>query len=103
MQVRTKSVVMAGRSRTIIRDAVPGSTRMVPVFVVDGDAAPEMSGDRGGFFTKAGVPIRHPSAYARKGLSWMVYRCATRVIHVGRKWCEANGIVVVESNGLFDL
>ena len=58
----------------------------VPVILTDGDYAPTVSGTRGGFYTRGGTPIAHPSAYAKKGFSNMVYHTSTRQIHVGAMW-----------------
>jgi hypothetical protein len=58
----------------------------IPVEVVDGDQAPKREGQGFGWETRGGTPIRHPSAYARKGWSNIVYVRSTRCVTVGREW-----------------
>jgi hypothetical protein len=63
--------------------SVFGCWRNVPV--VFGDVAePTISGKRGGWFTRGGTPVRHPSAYAKRGWSNLVYRRDSRVITIPR-------------------
>jgi hypothetical protein len=52
-------------------------------------STPEISGKRSGwhYTTKTGKPIRHPSAYSKKGWSSMVYHSAQYfTLTVGLRW-----------------
>jgi len=64
----------------------------VPICVVDGDQPPKACGSRGGYFTRGGTRINHPSAYSKSGWNNMVYRCSTLQIKVGRQWLLDRGI-----------
>lgn len=59
-----------------------GVSNAVPVIESPEVSKPELTGERGGFFTRGGSRISHPSAYSRKGFSNMVYHCSTRMILV---------------------
>jgi hypothetical protein len=56
--------------------------------IPDSVQEPVLSGDRGGYFTKTGIPIRYPSAYSKKGWSTMTYHCSTRSISVGEEYIK---------------
>jgi hypothetical protein len=56
------------------------------------DKIPTVHGERGGFFTRGGTQIDHPSAYSKVGWSNMVYRKDTRLIRVGEKWLKEHGV-----------
>ena len=58
----------------------------IPVKVVDGDQAPVLGGESGGWYTNGGTPIAHPNAYAKHGWSNMQYRTDSRCVTVGRDW-----------------
>jgi hypothetical protein len=75
----------AQRFRTMVRNHF-GESNNVPVIIIDGDSAPVLTGKRGGYFTRGGTRVDHPSAYSRKGWSNLVYRCSTLSITVGGGW-----------------
>jgi hypothetical protein len=58
----------------------------IPVVVVAGKQPPKLEGEAGGHYTKGGTPVRHPSAYSRKGWSSLEYRSSTERVVVGRDW-----------------
>jgi len=54
----------------------------VPV-IEDGSVdKPSIFGECGGWYTKGGIPISHPSAYSKKGWSNMLYIRSTKHILV---------------------
>ncbi|OGC77190.1 hypothetical protein A2619_01135 [candidate division WWE3 bacterium RIFOXYD1_FULL_39_9] len=61
-----------------------------PVKVVEGDIEPEEKGQGWYYETKSGDYIRHPSAYAKKGFSNMVYCHSTYRVEVGKEWLKKN-------------
>lgn len=66
---------LASKKRTEIRK-IFGASNAVPVlpgYVL----GPVIVGESGGFFTRSGSRIAHPSAYAKKGFSSMSYRRST--------------------------
>src|ERR1035438_9085886 len=73
---------------TILRAELGGLPNCVPVRILaDGSDCPlHMQGESGGHFTRSGTPIRHHSAYSKKGWSNMVYHTSTREVVVGIKW-----------------
>ena len=79
--------------RSAIKRAFGATTRNgraegIPVKVVN---HPESGvvGDRGGFFTRGGTRISHPSAYSKKGWSNMVYHCSSRAVEVSESYVAA--------------
>lgn len=74
--------------RSIVRYfASEGGQNSVSVLFVDKkNKTPEAFGSRGGWYTRGGTPINHPSAYSSKGWSNMVYRTCERMINVGIGW-----------------
>lgn len=60
----------------------------VPVNIVDDSHPPVTTGEKGGWFTAGGDPIRYPGAYGQKGWSNMVYLTDARIIWVGKKWLD---------------
>lgn len=60
--------------------------RNPPVRVVEGAKVPAMAGLPGHYQTKSGLRIRHPGAYAKKGMGNMVYVPTTQRIEVGIEW-----------------
>lgn len=65
----------------------------VPVVIVDDEnSIPILKGRSGGWFTKGGCRIDHPSSYSRKGWSNMIYRCSTYRVEVGINWIKENGL-----------
>ena len=58
----------------------------VPVEVAPGAAAPKLEGESWHYETRTGLRIRHPSAYASRGWSSMVYCPSTRLVVVGKEW-----------------
>lgn len=81
-------------ARRIARNAANASRNNLPVVVVDGSTEPVETGRSFRFETHGGAIISHPSAYAKKGWSNMVYRCSTRRVEVGIDWLLANGVTV---------
>ena len=75
--------------RRFIRNAA-NAEHHLPVEIIDGDAPPTVTGERGGHFTRGGQRIHHPSAYGRVGWSNMVYRSSTLAVTVGRTWLTTN-------------
>jgi hypothetical protein len=72
--------IEAAHKRTLIR-AKFNVSNAVPV--MEGAVlAPVLIGSKGGHFTKGGDPIAHPTAYAKRGWSNMVYRASTQKIIV---------------------
>ena len=62
----------------------------IPVAVIDGNSSPKLSGKPGGWFTRGGTPIAHPSAYSRSGWSNMMYVRSSEAIEVGAEWILKN-------------
>lgn len=59
----------------------------VPVIVDKGESYPPiLVGGYGGYYTRGGRPIYHPTAYSKKGWSNMVYQCSTLKIYVGEHY-----------------
>ena len=67
------------RKRRLLREKF-GVANNVPVIFDDNVQEPTIEGSRGGWYTKAGIPIRFPNAYAKKGRSNMVYKRSTLLI-----------------------
>ena len=59
-----------------------------PVEVIAGRSAPALHGRPGGWFTRGGSRIAHPTAYRRVGWSNMVYEASTLHATVGVLWLE---------------
>jgi hypothetical protein len=81
--------------RTWIRSQIwrnPTRSNSVPVVLVPGDQAPILTGESGGYYTIGGTPIRHPSAYAKRGWSNMQYCTSTESVDVGADWAAAHRI-----------
>lgn len=57
-----------------------------PIEDVDGFDEPSIVGKMSHYTTRTGLPVRHPSAYAKKGWSSLVYHASTLRIRVGRGW-----------------
>lgn len=72
--------------RQALRELTGTRERWMPVRVLAGDQSPRLTGRRGGFYTKGGRPIDHPSAYSKVGWSNMTYRRATLKAEVGLGW-----------------
>lgn len=68
------------KDRTKIR-AMFNATAHVPIIEDDVDK-PTLDGKSGGWFTKGGTPISHPSVYSKKGFSDMVYEGSSLTIRV---------------------
>lgn len=70
--------------RAILRSANESNIR---IEVVPGIAlAPHRVGESWHYETKTGIRIYHPSAYAKRGWSSMVYCHSTRRVIVGEQW-----------------
>lgn len=96
--------ITAARLRTMVRQYCNVTATSVPVYILTGnDSAPAIEGERGGYFTKSGERIAHPSAYGRKGWNNMVYRRSTLMIVVGDEWISLNmGVDVYDLGDLAD-
>lgn len=70
------------------RRAGLGARDCAPVRVVPGRLAPRVVGECAHYQTRGGARVWHPSAYARKGWSSLVYCCATRRVEVGAAWLD---------------
>jgi hypothetical protein len=70
--------------RDFIRRAahVPTNRRGLEVRLVDGSTIPTLVTYRGGWYTRGGTPITHPSAYGKKGWSNMIYVAASDRTHL---------------------
>ncbi len=66
------------------------------VVVEDGNNSPRWEGDTFGFKTRGGRKIYHPSSYAKKGWSNMVYSPSTRHIVVGKEWVRQLMIDIIQ-------
>lgn len=81
----------AAKLRTLIRDEV-GHARhtRTEIVVVEGDAAPVLSGRSWWHSTTTGVEVRHPSAYKKVAKSaTLVYHPSSYLITVGAEWVAA--------------
>lgn len=75
------------QERTCLRAMTDaGADSRCPVRVEPGDAAPHIDGESWHYETRTGIPIRHPSAYAKRGWSSMVYYSSTFAVIVGEQW-----------------
>lgn len=78
---RSKSRLM-GLAKHVSRAA-----HVARVQIVDGNHPPTIvCGSTGGWFTKGGTPISHPSAYSKTGWSNMDYICNDEEVQVGADW-----------------
>lgn len=75
--------------RAVRRAAGLGAGEGVPIVVVRGEIPPTLDGEKQHYETRGGTRVRHPSAYARKGWSNLVYRHSTRCVVVGQDWLGA--------------
>lgn len=62
----------------------------MPVGVVTGEASPKVTGTSFHYKTRGGRRIYHPSAYAKRGWSNMVYCPSTLSVEVGQDWLIKN-------------
>ncbi len=62
------------------------SNSRIPVHIVGGSQEPTIVGESYGWETRTGIPIRHPTSYAKVGWSSMRYRASTKRIEVGEEW-----------------
>jgi len=82
---------IASQYRAYVR-AQTRAPHHVPVTVVDGTAAPALTGESYHYETRGGRRVYHPSAYAKKGWSNLVYCPSTISVEVGRDWLTARRI-----------
>jgi len=86
----------AKQYRQYIRQAagVPHWLRGVEVRLAEGSDDPTLRKFCGGWYTRGGTPVRHHSAYARKGWSNLVYKAAEDRTHVqvSAGWLAAHHI-----------
>ena len=61
------------------------------VVIVEGDQPPTKKGDGFHYTTRTGIPVRHPSSYAKIGWSSLCYHGSTRRIEVGLEWLISGG------------
>ena len=90
MNLNVKNNRREARVSKAIREAagLPGTRH--PIEDVDGFEEPAVVGKRYHYTTKTGIPVRHPSAYAKKGWSTLTYHGSTLRIRVGRGWIIEN-------------
>ncbi len=96
LALRIRSLVDAktkrsARIRTMIRDEVGmGHNGHCAVAVVEGDAAPVLSGRSWYYTTTGGTEVRHPNAYKRVAKSAdLIYHGASYCVTVGAGWVAA--------------
>lgn len=82
--LRCRNKRAAARLRARLRRMLGAATTGCPRYfrVVEGTGL-YTRGEAGGWYTRGGSPIYHPTAYAQVGWSNMEYRRDTRVIYVG--------------------
>jgi len=76
----------------VVRAEVGLSGSPYPIKVVNGFQEPTTEGRKSRYTTRTGLPIYHPSAYAKRGWSSMVYHCSTLEIVVGAGWLISQGL-----------
>jgi|GEM_PF-4863577 len=75
--------------RAFVRREANVRNSQVPVIEVEEEGhAPIVIGTQGGWFTRGGARIAHPTAYAKVGWSNMEYWGDDRYILVGARWIE---------------
>lgn len=77
----------------VVRAKAKATGTPYPIEDKDGFAAPKLVGKSYHYTTRTGLPVYHPSAYARKGWSSLVYHGSTLRIVVGRGWLISKGLV----------
>ena len=81
-----------------------GADSRCPVRVAPGDAAPHADGESPHYETRTGIRISHPSAYAKRGWSSMVYCPSTLEVIVGEQWLarwrRQGGVFSAEYRGI---
>ena len=82
------------RTSMIVRDYLSARGSSYPILVVPGDSPPAMIGRSYGWETRTGIIIRHPTAYAKRGWSSMIYRHSTLRIEVGSEWLSVRGLTM---------
>lgn len=88
------------RLRTMIRRYCNITSTAVEVNILfENESPPEVTGERGGYFTLKGERVRFPGAYGRKAYRAMQYRRSTLRIVVGDEWIRLNMGVDVYSLG----
>lgn len=90
--INVELIKLNPQDRTLIRKEldVDKNTNISVVIIPNDHLKPLLVGKYGGYFTKTGIPIIHPSAYAKVGWSTMSYRCSTKRIIVGENWIKQN-------------
>lgn len=91
--IRSDSTRQYRRLSQAVRSAARQAGKPYPIETVDGFAAPAVVGESNHYTTRTGRPVYHPSAYARKGWSSLVYHHSTVRIRVGRGWLIGQGLV----------
>lgn len=76
-----------------VRKNCGATGKSFPIVVIDGFAEPLVYGESFYYTNKMGQRIYHPSAYAKKGWSSLVYKPSTTHIKVGAGWLISNGLV----------
>lgn len=85
----TTQTITRTQRRTILRSA-DQSQANIYIEVIPGIAlAPRTVGESWHYETRTGLRIYHPSAYAKRGWSSMVYCASTRRVVVGEQWVSA--------------
>lgn len=89
--------MLTSKQRTALRESVGlrATAVHVPVIVVEGtDLPPVLFGEPGGWYTRGGKHIFHPSAYRKRGWSNATYRRSTERVYVGMQWLVDNGFSI---------
>jgi hypothetical protein len=72
--------------RRAVREVAGASANTAIIVVPGSSASPRLEGEVSHYRTRGGRRIDHPSAYAKKGRSNMVYHASTRHVTVGDRW-----------------
>lgn len=92
--VRLRNITRDRKLSKAVRAAAGESGMPYPIEVIDGFAAPELTGRSWYYTTSAGTLVRHPNAYKRVAKSAeLVYHGSTHTIQVGAGWLIENGLV----------
>ena len=81
-----QNTITRQQRRAILRSANESQSN-IRIQVIPGIAiAPRTVGESWHYTTRTGLPIYHPSAYAARGWSSMIYHHSTRRVEVGELW-----------------
>ena len=81
------SQTLTPSQRRAIRRSANESQKNIGIQVIPGIAlAPHSIGESWHYETRTGMRIHHPSAYAKRGWSNMIYCASSRRVIVGELW-----------------